>query len=298
MQASGLRVRTPHLDVTTKPVCLGSIGEAEIGDGDVVLLAVKSQDTDVAMRDLSAVAHPDAVIVCLQNGLENERLAARRFATVLSVPVMLPAAILEPGVVVAYGGPYPAVLDIGRYPDQLPGSEPDPIVRALAETFVIAGMLSTPRIDIGRWKRRKLLMNLGNAMQALVGIETAPGGYARTGELMQRAVAEGEACFAAAALDVASLGEDAENRSGRMGVVDVPGVERGGGSSWQSLVRGSGSIEADFLNGEVCLLGRLHGVPTPVNDLLRRRANAAAASGLAPGSTTELELLAELEAER
>ena len=79
-----------------------------------------------------------------------------------------------------------------------------------------------------------------------------------------------------------------------MEVVDIPGLQRGGGSSWQSLVRGTGSIEADYLNGEVCLLGRLHGVPTPVNALLQRRANAAAAAGLEPGSTTEAELLAEL----
>ena len=63
-----------------------------------------------------------------------------------------------------------------------------------------------------------------------------------------------------------------------MEIGEVAGLTRGGGSSWQSLVRGTGSIEADYLNGEMCLLGRLHGVPTPVNELLQRRANAAAAA--------------------
>jgi 2-dehydropantoate 2-reductase len=80
-----------------------------------------------------------------------------------------------------------------------------------------------------------------------------------------------------------------------MEVGEVPGLQRGGGSSWQSLVRGTGSVEADYLNGEICLLGRLHGVVTPVNALLQRRANAAAAAGLAPGSTTEDELLAAVD---
>jgi 2-dehydropantoate 2-reductase len=42
-----------------------------------------------------------------------------------------------------------------------------------------------------------------------------------------------------------------------------------GSSSWQSLVRGAGSIETDYLNGEIALLGRLHGVPTPLNAALQ-----------------------------
>ncbi len=281
--ANGLRVRTPDLDVTARCPVRGAISELRIDAGDIVLLAVKSQDSETALRELSAVSGPGAVIVCLQNGLENERVAARRFADVVSVPVMLPSAIVEPGVVAAWGTPHPAVLDVGRYPD----APVDDLVTSLAAEFVAAGMLSTPRPDIARWKRRKLLMNVANAVQALVGL----GDGAR---LTKMATAEAEACFAAAGMQVATIEEDAANREGRMVVGEIPGVTRGGGSSWQSLVRSTGSIEADYLNGEVCLLGRLHGVATPVNALLQRRANAAAAAGLEPGSTTEQDLLAEL----
>jgi 2-dehydropantoate 2-reductase len=223
------------------------------------------------------------VIVCLQNGLENERLAARRFADVLSVPVMLPSAIAEPGVVAAWGAPHPGVLDVGRYPD----APVDEMVSAVSRGFESAGFLSTPRADVARWKRRKLLMNVANAVQALVGVGSGE-------RLREMATAEAEACFAAAGLEVATIAEDNANREGRMEITDIPGLSRGGGSSWQSLVRGTGSIEADYLNGEICLLGRLYGVPTPVNALLQRRANAAAEAGLAPGSTTEVELLEAL----
>lgn len=73
----------------------------------------------------------------------------------------------------------------------------------------------------------------------------------------------------------------------------LPGLEHTGGSSWQSLVRGTGSIEADHLNGEIVLLGRLHGVPTPVNAVLQRRARQAAATGAGPGSITAGALLRE-----
>jgi 2-dehydropantoate 2-reductase len=281
--ADGLRVRTPSHDVTVRCPVTESIAAIRIGRGDVVLLAVKSQDSEAALRELAACADPGAVIVCLQNGLENERVAARRFADVLSVPVMLPSTIVEPGMVAAWGAPHPAVLDVGRYPD----APVDDLVRSVANGFVAAGMLSTARPDIARWKRRKLLMNVANSVQALVGLNTGQ-------QLVELATAEAEACFAAAGLAVATVEEDIANRDGRMEVVDIPGLQRGGGSSWQSLVRGTGSIEADYLNGEVCLLGRLHGVATPVNALLQRRANAAAAAGLEPGSTTEAELLRAL----
>ena len=283
MRSHGLRLRTPNLDVTLRCPAATSTDALAIAAGDIVLLAVKSQDSEVALRGLAATADPGAVIVCLQNGLENERLAARRFADVLSVPVMLPSMIVQPGVVAAWGAPHPAVLDVGRYPD----APVDDLVRSVASGFQTAGILSTPRADIARWKRRKLLMNVANSVQALVGLGTGQ-------RLIEIATAEAEACFAAAGQEVASVAEDAANREGRMEVSEIPGLTRGGGSSWQSLVRATGSIEADYLNGEICLLGRLHGVETPANALLQRRANAAAATNLEPGSTTEDELLANL----
>ena len=66
---------------------------------------------------------------------------------------------------------------------------------------------------------------------------------------------------------------------------------RPGASSWQSLARGTGSIEADYLNGEIVLLGRLFGVPTPVNLLLQQLAAAAAREGDRPGSLEVDELI-------
>jgi 2-dehydropantoate 2-reductase len=64
----------------------------------------------------------------------------------------------------------------------------------------------------------------------------------------------------------------------------IDGERRGGGSTWQSLARGLGSTEADFLNGEIVLLGRLHDVPTPVNEALQALARELAASRAAPDS--------------
>ena len=48
----------------------------------------------------------------------------------------------------------------------------------------------------------------------------------------------------------------------------IAGRERAGSSTRQSIARGTPTVETDYLNGEIALLGRLHGVATPVNDAL------------------------------
>ena len=79
-------------------------------------------------------------------------------------------------------------------------------------------------------------------------------------------------------------------------VGEISGATRRGGSTWQSLARGARELECDYLNGEIVLLGRLHGVPTPVNELLQQLAAEASRTGRPPGSLTVEELLARMPA--
>jgi len=139
-----------------------------------------------------------------------------------------------------------------------------------------------------RWKYQKLLVNLGNALTA------ACGPAAREGDLHHRARAEALACFAAAGIEVSTDEEEAEHRSALAPQRPVEGRPWPGGSSWQSLARGTGRIETDYLNGEIVLLGRMHGIPTPVNALLQQVANEMARDRRPPGSVTTDELLARL----
>ena len=106
--------------------------------------------------------------------------------------------------------------------------------------------------------------------------------------------AEGEAVFRAAGIDFASQAEDRERRGDLIRIRPVRGKRRGGGSTWQSFTRGIGRIETDYLNGEVVQLGRLHDVPTPVNEALQRIATRLAAFHIAPGGMTEQEILAQV----
>ena len=248
----------------------------------VVIGAVKGQDTR-GVLDALGEAPVELPVVCLQNGVDNERQALRRFRRAYAVPVMCPASHLEPGVVEASSAPVAGIFDVGRYPMGV-----DDVAESVSAAFSSSGSSSIARADVMRFKWSKLLMNLGNALEAACGT-IQPGS-----ELYRAARAEGRAAIAAAGIDCATKEEDRERRGDLISIQPVAGATRGGGSSWQSLARGTGSIEVDNLNGEIVLLGRLHGVPTPVNELLQRTAHELARAGAPPGSLTEEELSARL----
>jgi 2-dehydropantoate 2-reductase len=135
-----------------------------------------------------------------------------------------------------------------------------------------------------RWKYRKLLMNVNNAVEVVC----RPPGRA---EIRRVAVAEGEACLTAVGIDFATSDEDEARRAGKLDIRPVSGRQRGGGSSWQSVQRGAGNIESDYLNGEIALLGLLHGIPTPVNSLLQELAGRMARQKERPGALSVEEFL-------
>ena len=116
MRESGLRYESPGGTRTVELPVAASIGEIDVGDDDVFVLGVKSQDTAGVLDDLRAAGVTEQPIVCLQNGVENERQALRLFPNVYGICVMLPADHLAPGVVRVWTAPSSGLLDIGRYP--------------------------------------------------------------------------------------------------------------------------------------------------------------------------------------
>jgi 2-dehydropantoate 2-reductase len=268
IRARGLELQTPDEDVRLRLPAVGSPGEAGIGPDDVVILAVKSQDTVAALNAL-AVAAPDATVVCAQNGIANEGAALRRFERVYGMYVYLTAQYVTPGVVQVYCDPVAGLLDVGRYPYGR-----DDLAQAIVSALTKAGFASRVTEDVMRMKRSKLLGNLVNAIQIVCG-----GDGDAASELHARAREEAEACFAAAGVDWAPWPEMRARGAAVSPPRAVHGEEHRFSSSWQSLQRGAGRIETDFLNGEIVLLGRLHGVATPVNAEIQRLANRIARDG-------------------
>ena len=269
----GLIFNSPVESVTLPIPCVDHPSNIKFSDMDVVLLTMKSQHTREALEALRDSAGANIPVVCCQNGVDNERAASRRFNRVYGMVVLLPASHFEPGVVQTEAKTITGILDVGRYPT---GTD------ALSEEM--AGILSASNFDakpdpaIMRWKYAKLLVNLGNSLQAVC--EAGEEGADIYRMLMREAVA----CYKAAGIDCAARDEVTERRGNIIQTASVEGQQRGGGSSWQSIVRGTGSIESDYLNGEIVLLGKLQGIKTPANSVLQQLANQLALERGKPGS--------------
>ena len=280
----GLTLETPEERVTLRIPAYTHPRELTWRPDDVVVLAAKSQDTDAAARDLYAAAG-DVPVVAAQNGVVNERTLSRWFGGVHGMCVMMPTAHLEPGVVQAHSVAATGILDLGRFPDGT-----DEVDEELASALRDARFECLARPDIMRWKYRKLVNNLGNAVQALCGRHLDSDEAMASLDML---TAEADAAFAAAGIDPVTDEEDDVRRADHLQLRPIGDEPRPGGSTWQSLTRGAG-IETDFLNGEIALLGRLWGVPTPANARIQALMTQAAAAGEQPGSMTTAELLAHL----
>lgn len=285
IRTSGLRLERPDRVVTAAVQAYGSAVEVPWTDDTLVLLAMKTQHAQPAVSALATAAPPSTPIVCTQNGLETERIVLRYFERTYAMCTRLPADHLEPGLVRSFGSPHPGVLDLGRYPDGA-----DPAAESLAVDLRRAGFHVNVDPTVLRAKHRKLLLNLGNALDAICGRP------AWQSELMARARAEAVALMGALGMEPLSDEEEHERGGDLADPVPIGELTKGGSSTWQSLVRGSSEVETDFLNGEIVSLGRQHGIPTPVNAAIQAVARRAAMEHWGAGSKGVEELTADIDA--
>jgi 2-dehydropantoate 2-reductase len=258
IRARGLTIESPNESAVIPLPVAESPGGVEWSGDDVVLLAVKSQDTAGALGALRDAAPPDTPVVCLQNAVENERVALRLFANVYGAVVMSPTAHLEPGIVQAYGSKGTGVIDVGLYP-----SGTDDRCREISDALAASDFSSQPRPDIMRFKYAKLISNLPNAVDAIV--ETGE----EADELGRRAQDEGRAVLTEAGIEFVADGvNDVVERWKLLDLKPIAGRERAGSSTRQSIARGMPSVETDYLNGEIVEVARLNGLPAPVNQAL------------------------------
>lgn len=283
IRESGLILRSPQGVRTAELPVVATPDQIDWRADDAVLLCTKTQDTEAALAQLRLAGVDQQPIFCLQNGVENERLALRRFPNVHGVTVMLPAEFVVPGEIVAFGSPCEGIFDIGRFP-----AGADEADRALAEMLTPAGIAGFVSEDVMASKYGKLILNLANIVGAAMGRE------AEAGDIKALLRAEAEAVLTASGIGWQDVGDADPRRQELMKILKVEGAAGVGSSTAQSLVRGAGSIETDFLNGEIVLLGRLHGVPTPANAYFLRLAARMLAESRAPGSVPRAEVAAAL----
>lgn len=284
MQSSGLRLIAPDGTHQLRVPVVQHPREIAFKQDDVVLLCMKSQHTLTALEDLLRAGAAEVGVVCAQNGVANERMALRRFPRTYAMLVNLPAVHLVPGEVVTHARGRGGILDMGCYPGGV-----DATVTEVTAALEQAGFSAEPDAAVMRKKYAKLLMNLVNALQAA----TDMGSGAQ--EVLRQLRREALACYEAAGIDCASPEETRARHQDVYEMVELPGHPRQGGSSWQSIARGTGNIEADYLNGEIVLLGRLHGVPTPANAVCQRLAWRMVTEGLSVGHFSIADVHAMIE---
>ncbi|GAA1851930.1 hypothetical protein GCM10009836_34940 [Pseudonocardia ailaonensis] len=290
LRAGPLRQVRPEGERLVDVAVAGGPDEVDLRPGDVLVLASKSQDTDPTLAEWAwqpVAGGPDSAaevlpVVTLQNGLDSERIAVRRFATVYGAVILSPAGYLTPGEVLSPAAPTVGVVTIGRFPEGR-----DERLDAIAADLNAARHLTAVVDDIPRRKAGKLLMIIGNALDALY---PASPDRERAVRLLRDEALD---VYAAAGVEPVSPTSDTGLDLSTFRRQELPGRTATGMSTWQSVQRG-GAVETDFLNGEISLLGRLHGVPTPHNDAVTARVHRAVREGAAAGSLPAEDLHATL----
>ena len=249
IQRDGLRMETRSFDEHVKVGA--SADAAAVEDADVVLFCVKSADTEPAGAQIKPCLKPGALVLCLQNGVDN----ADRLRTVLP-PQQVSAVVVYVGCEMAGPG---HLKHHGRGELVI---EPSPIADALAQALAAAGVPTqvSPNVRGALWA--KLILNC--AHNAISAISQLPYGKTAQGvgirEVMRDVVEE---CVAVAQAEGVQLPGDPH--ASVQNIIDtMPGQYS---STAQDLARGK-KTEIDYLNGLVVRRGQALGIATPANRAL------------------------------
>jgi len=281
----GLRLVTPTGTHILRLPAVTTPNQIDFGPDDVVFLCVKGQNTDEALRDLHAVTE-DVPIFCFQNGVRNEEIATQYFPRVYGVMVRVGSNVfLTNGEVITLRDP-PGLLALGRYP-----TGRDDLVEAVAADLRTAGYSVLVTSDVMPYKWGKLMANLTNAIRAITNVKVDDRGddYNRIAKAVQQ---EAQEILVQAGIRWVSREELAkewpESAIQPRSTSDVEA--RGKSSTWQSLTRQQGTVETDFLNGEIVRLAERLGRQAPVNEALLHVSQQMAAKRELPGKYTPTEL--------
>jgi 2-dehydropantoate 2-reductase len=274
---NGLRLITPAGTFVLQIPAVTSPNQVQFKKDDVVCLCMKGQDTEGALKDLKKTAQ-DVPIFCFQNGVRNEETAALYFTRVYGAMVRVGAVYLKDGEVIARRDP-PGWYIIGRYP-----TGTDALVEAAAEELRTAGYLVKTTEDVMPYKWGKLMVNLSNAVGAITN-----GDWDHTRPIGRSAMDEAMNILAKADIKWISQEQVTREWPETNNVRSQIKTEEQS-STWQSLARRQGSVETEFLNGEIVRVAKKLGLRAPINERLVEISREMAANHEPPGKYTPAQL--------
>ncbi|MBI2957870.1 MAG: ketopantoate reductase family protein [Chloroflexi bacterium] len=279
---NGLRLVTPGQTYVLHVPAVEGPEKISFGPDDVVFLCAKGQHTEEAMRQLRAVT-ADVPVFCFQNGVRNEELVSRQFPRAYGVMVRIAGVYLTDGEVTCRRDP-PGWLTMGCYP-----SGTDSLLETVAGGLRSAGFLVKVSPDVMRYKWGKLVMAVSNAVYSLTNANRRDVDF-----IIQATQKEMEGLLAKAG--IAWISDEDQAKEWPETVMPLRGqlILKVKDSTWQSLARRQGTVESDFLNGEVVRLARRLGTKAPVNKGLVTLSEEMARKRELPGKYTPAELAALL----
>ncbi|RQH06486.1 ketopantoate reductase family protein [Paraburkholderia dinghuensis] len=251
IEREGLRLETQTFDEQIgHPHLTASVDPAAVTGANLVLFCVKSTDTESAGAFIKPHLAADALVLTLQNGVDNaERLRGVIDQDVAAAVVYVATEMAGPGHVRHHGRGELVI-------------EPSPQSAAVAQTLAAAQVPVEISANVRGALWAKLILNC--AYNALSAITQLPYGRLVTGEGVRDSMRDViDECVAVAQADGVTLPSDVDVAVRRIAET-MPGQYS---STAQDLARGKRS-EIDHLNGYVARRGAALGVPAPANRLL------------------------------
>jgi len=223
---------------------------------EIVLLCVKTTDTAGTSRELAKVLASRAIIVSMQNGVDNaEQIHVASGLQALPAAVYVAASVPAPGT----------VKHVGRG-DLVLGPEND-VTKRIASLFIRAGVPCRISENLAGELWTKLVWNCAlNAISALGKAnygEILASGDAK--ELLQGVIYEVLAVAKIAGITLPTFADPKAAIAGAYKVAEQMAATRS--STAQDMMRGK-KTEIDSLNGFIVRQGRELGVATPINHAL------------------------------
>lgn len=253
----GLRLQRAQGSVTVHPGATTEL--AGVRGADLVLVCVKCGDTEGVARALAPLLDADALVLSLQNGVENVATLARHLRqTVMPAVVYAATALPEPGVVQHFGG---GEIVVG--PTAASSMDAGAQLQAVATAFAAAGVTVRVSGDVMTALWAKLVVNC--ACNAVSALAQAP--YERMAALPAVQVLQQAAAAEAVAVARAE-GHDLALDDMLAAVARIAATMPAQRSSMaQDLALGR-TTEIAHLNGHVVRRGAALGIATPVNQAL------------------------------
>jgi 2-dehydropantoate 2-reductase len=261
---------------------LTSDPEAALRSAGTVLVTVKSRDTAAMAELIAAHAPKDAIVISLQNGVENAQILRRRLGPERHVvDAMVPFNVVQ-----AHDG-----NEAPRFHRATSGTiQIEASVPGLSDFLDVPGAHVAEHGDIDAVLWGKLLVNLNNALNALSDLPLIEQLGDRSWRLViSRQLREGLAVLRAAGIRPAPVEgvpprliafalrlPDAMFRLAARGMLAVDKTARS--SMWEDLRVGR-PTEIDYLQGEIVRLAEEHGVDAPLNRRVLQRVKEAEKAG-------------------